>query len=51
MARPSRPLLIALLLSLAMLAAAGLYWRAQRGKLPEGLVQANGRIEGDHLPI
>ncbi|MFO1233975.1 MAG: HlyD family efflux transporter periplasmic adaptor subunit [Rivihabitans pingtungensis] len=51
MARPSRPLLIALLLSLAMLAAAGLYWRAQRGKLPEGLVQANGRIEGDHVLV
>ena len=51
MARPSRPLLIALLLSLAMLAAAGLYWRAQRSKLPEGLVQANGRIEGDHVLV
>lgn len=49
---PRKPLLIGLAV-VAVLAGGALAWSLLngRGDLPEGLIQANGRIEGDHTTV
>lgn len=47
----TRPVILAALLAAALAGGAYLFWRSQHPALPDGLVQANGRIEGDHVLI
>ena len=47
----TRPVILAALLAAALAGGAYLFWRSRHPALPDGLVQANGRIEGDHVLI
>lgn len=49
--RLSRPLAIILLVCAAIVAGGGWYWFRASNALPDGLIQANGRIESDVVNV
>ncbi len=49
--KQSPRLLLAILVAAAALALAAGWWWLRQPPLPEGLIQANGRIEGDHYEV
>jgi HlyD family secretion protein len=51
MDRSMRPLYFVLVVLLLVAAALLVWWRFGSQGLPDGLIQANGRIEGDHVTI